>query len=73
MDTPPINFGYENVASNLAAQKGVLPAAEEEIVSFNDVPPTEGGSPVLGTVMSSVMFAANSIAECWKKRSKILK
>ena len=68
LDTPPLNFGYENVTSILARSDAMIaPPAAENIVSF-DEPAAEVDPSITGTIISSLTFAANAMVDCWKKR-----
>ena len=68
LDTPPLNFGYENVISILARSDAMIaPPAAENIVSF-DEPAAEVDPSITGTIISSLTFAANAMVDCWKKR-----
>ena len=72
LDTPPLNFGYENVASILARSDAMAASsAAEDLVSFDEAPPTEVDPSITGTVISSLSFAAKALADCWKKRFEI--
>ena len=69
LDTPPLNFGYENVASILARSDAMAASsAAEDIVSFDEAPPAEVDPSITGTVISSLSYAAKALADCWKKR-----
>ena len=68
LDTPPLNFGYENVVSILARSDAMAASsAAEDIVSF-DEPSPEVDPSISGTIISSLSFAAKAMVDCWKKR-----